>query len=76
MKALLLILLWTTVEGFVFKETHLSGSAARNEGTKKIIRSRDGLGSFNNIGHGANMQHMILFKNAINSASSFYRNDD
>lgn len=35
-----------------------------------------GLGFFDDEGDGVTEEQLILFKNAINSASSFYRNDD
>jgi hypothetical protein len=37
---------------------------------------RGGLGFFDDEGDGVTEEQLILFKNAINSASSFYRNDD
>lgn len=35
-----------------------------------------GLGFFDDEGDGVTEEQLILFKNAINSASSFFRNDD
>lgn len=51
--ALLLLLLWTTVEGFVLQENHLSGQPTKNRGTKKVMRSvNGGVGFFDDLGDG------------------------